>query len=713
MCKWIKNHNKKIEKINYCNLYTISYRIIRYNIIKKNIMTTIANNRRKATNSVRTFQTKTATPTSGAELRKEIELTSAQEKRLEIFKSSNNQTERDIYMVYKSKSNLDLGKVCVETDTCPYLVIEDIVSLSNLTERDFFLPVHVIQNNNDWIKSIPKFENWLYSSCRYPKIAEDNKSILPNRHATQFKNCSKLDECELYTTAFIATLGEYFRTAQKKYAENCWKIISTLNYVLVNHNDDKSIDLNTLLEHKEKMRELIAKRDRAESDAILYKKFVDELNCSEYYWIMYNLMIESPESVHKSNLMNMDTLLMGLITQKSKSLMINEQNMGVTYDGIQDIALRMILERAMKKIPKLNCKEFVKIEDLVEFLHTNAGVSVQNSLRYWSFIIETIKLAVYENLSMNNFVSRLDILRNQIYSMKGIIPFCLLISPYSDKYLSDESIAEYILNVSQQSDKKFVVLNTEMLSTKLNTYPVLFSLINKNIERIKLMRTNIIINDTNHTSEDDVWHQFLTSVGCVKEPNLVHSGKSHIYKKWLIQLAQKDDPELLDHFINKGTKVYPPLLGYRKAVVLIIRSVSQKSKVFDKFATNSIISNYKSIMGGYQYSKNSSSKVLKDILCDISSIREYDAQDTNSEGIIEFVKFDKAKELIQIILQELHDKIIEIDKECPICFENIVELKPLHNDIRHGVCVSCSIKFDTCPFCRIPISINQSQSTYA
>jgi len=452
-------------------------------------MTTIANNRRKASQSINTFKTKETSATTGSDVRKQIVLTPALEKRLEIFKTTNGLTERDVYLVYRAKPQSHLGKACVETDTCPYLIVEEIGALTG-NDNHFLLPVYVIQNNEKWIQSMPNFEKWLYSSCRYPKISTDNKSIEPNRNTSglEFKNCSKLDEFELYAASFIATLGEYFKTGQNKYAENCWKVMSTLNYLLSKQNDTNTESkIDSLLANKDKLKTLISNRDKSEFDAIQYKNFVNGINCSEYYWIMYNLMIESPESVHKSNLMNMDLLLMGLLTQFDAKLN-KEANIGGSYDGIQDIILRMILERSMKHIKKLNCNEFVKLDDLVEFLHTRAGVSVQNSLRYWSFLTGVIKIIINENLSLNNFVSRLHILRNQIYTIKGILPFCLMISPYCDKYLSNESIAEYILNVSQHVDKKFVVLNTAMLVTKADTYPTLYALINKNIERIKSLQ---------------------------------------------------------------------------------------------------------------------------------------------------------------------------------------------------------------------------------
>jgi len=184
-----------------------------------------------------------------------------------------------------------------------------------------------------------------------------------------------------------------------------------------------------------------------------------------------------------------------------------------------------------------------------------------------------------------------------------------------------------------------------------------------------------------------------------------------LYKQWVIQLAQKNDPELLDYFINKGINVSPSLLGYRRTKTLIIRSVPENSDVFNKYANDAIRANYNNIMKSFKLSKgkNKNNQILKDMICDLNDldIKEYEVDNTD-DGVIEFIKFDKARELIEIILQNIHDQISELNKECPICFEDVIDLKPLHNDIRHGVCISCSTKFNTCPFCRIHISINET-----
>ena len=91
---------------------------------------------------------------------------------------------------------------------------------------------------------------------------------------------------------------------------------------------------------------------------------------------------------------------------------------------------------------------------------------------------------------------------------------------------------------------------------------------------------------------------------------------------------------------------------------------------------------------------------------------EDDVTDTDNTTI-EFVKFDKAREIVQIAIQQLLSNIIKIDIECPICFEVCDKLTDLHNDVRHGVCDSCSLNLTSCPFCRLNLAIkNNNHEVY-
>jgi hypothetical protein len=692
-------------------------------------MSKIVNNRRKAVSSVHTYTAKPTSEFIGNSIRKNVKLTDVETTILNMFKTNDNRTERDVFIAFRTVP-YNANKVCVETDTAPYLVVEDIIGMDKRNPTDFYVPVYPLYKNSVWSESKPKIENWLYSSCRYPKISDDNKTIVPNYSMDNNRQCSPLDIYELYTSMFIGTLNKYFsvtdKIIRKKYAKNCYLVLFSMKKILDEFT--YNVDINKLLEKKEKLQSLITVRDKSEYDAIEYKKYVSKLEVPEYYWIMYNLMIEAPEIVHKSNLMNMDVLLMGLLTQTR--LVSDNAPIGCTFDGIHDNVLRMILERSMKRIPKINCDEYVQLDELVEHLHKNAGRSVENSLRYWAFVTETINLVSEREHSLNNFVERLTLLCDHIFKFNGIIPFCLLISPSSDKYLSDETIAEYIYTVSSgnKKDQKFATLNATMLVSKTEM-PNLYKLLNSNIDRINNSQKELDIDKSIYDPDSDpdsdnqdynyIWDKFLVETGCINAPNMIHSGKSSIYKQWIIKLAQMDNVDLLKAFISNGQKVHPPLLGSKRTQTLIIRAIKPDSDVF-AYCTNispSIKYNYSKIISDYKFSKSKTAKILRDLVRNMHDVNYYGNKSTNEENneddvndigidnsIIEFVKFEKAKEIVQINIEQLMKSIIEIKIECPICFETCDKLEELHFDIRHGVCSSCSLNLSTCPFCRVNLN---------
>ena len=129
------------------------------------------------------------------------------------------------------------------------MVVEDIVGLDKRKPNEFYVPLYVLHNNSAWEQSKPKFENWLFSSSRYPKLDQDNKTILPSYSVTDNKLCSSLDSFELYSAMFIATLNKFYSTNDKKYAENCWKVMWSMRKLLAEF--DYNIDINKLLEKKD------------------------------------------------------------------------------------------------------------------------------------------------------------------------------------------------------------------------------------------------------------------------------------------------------------------------------------------------------------------------------------------------------------------------------------------------------------------------------
>ena len=310
-----------------------------------------ANTRRSAANRVESQQGNYASPTAGADARRAMldRLTPSQKRHLEVFKLSDGRTETDVYPAYACTIDYKAGRVAIETDTPPRLVVQSLVGIDQIPPESFLIPLSVI-DDDEWQKSLPQFSHWMLGATRFPLLDESGRTVRPNLRpdGNRFKMVSPLDELEVYFAALFGTLSEFFGTGEVKYAENSWKLLWTINKVVQRVSPPKNQNITELLEKTERFKALIMSRDKSVEDAVRYRNFVNQLDPSHYYWMLYQLMLESPEIVHKSHLSNLDTFVFGLITQPSLG------EVGCTLKGIEDGLLRMILELTMKWIRKQN-----------------------------------------------------------------------------------------------------------------------------------------------------------------------------------------------------------------------------------------------------------------------------------------------------------------------------------------------------------------------
>lgn len=663
------------------------------------------NTRRAATNYLQTNQTNYASATSGADQRKTManNLTPIEKKQLQMFKLSDGRTEIDVYPVFVCSIDYKSARVALETDTPPRLIVQDLIGLDKITKDTFFLPA-IIVNKAGWRVTFPKFERWSLSSSRYPSLDEINKTAQPSTNSNP-KEISELDMVEMYFSALFGTLSEFFANGDIKYAENAWKLAWTLNIILqtVSPKDDPNI--TQLLTQTERFKTLILNRDKSVNDAVEYRRFINGLKPAHYYWMLYQLMLECPEVVHKSHLSNLDTFILGLMTQSSLG------DIGCTLPGIEDSLLRMILERSMKWIGKQNLSDFVGKDEMVEFLHKNAGRSVESSLRYWSFMVETIRsILLVRSFTRNEFVAQVRVIRDNMKLLKGITPFCLSMCPDADKYLNDDVISEFILSASQ-GDKKFTVLATSILSSKTST-PMMNEVLEKNIHRVQKLQEELKNTEENLPDNRAVtsWNDFLSEVKCTSNTaNTIHSdGHYNNYKLWIIKLAYRGDNfslRCLQQLLNEGYQVSPPLLGSRRATTLILRASRVGSNVFAHYSEGLQENYIKNIQS--ELPRGSVGTMLRDINRDLSKVvlREKESEERPGDfdsSPIEFVKFELAREMIREVKAKIKSEIATVLHECYICFEEIPSNKMvvLHGDPRHSVCESCRVPLQTCPFCR-------------
>lgn len=664
------------------------------------------NTRRAATNRLQTAHVTNASALTGAEQRKAllISLTPQQQKQLEQFKLSDGRTETDVYAAYACSLDYKSARVALETDTPPRLIVQDLFGLDKVGKSNFFLPAHVIDDVN-WRSTFVRFERWCFSSNRYPVLDETEKIAYSSVNADA-KEISELDMLEMYFAALFATLGEYFAKDDIKYAVNAWKLSHTLNYYLKQLAPKEQPSVTQLLTDTEKLKKLILNRDKSVNDAVEYRQFINTLKPACYYWMLYNLMLECPEVVHKSHLSNLDTFILGLMTQPILG------NIGCTLSGIEDSLLRMILERSMKWIAKQNLAEFVEKDAAVEFLHRHAGRSVESALRYWSFMVDTIRnLFLVRSFTQNEFVARLQVIRNHKMQLRGITPLCLSICPDAEKYLSDDVLAEFILACSQ-ADKKFTVLLTSILSSSTGT-PMLNDILKKNIQRVQKLQDEIYQPAVEPANVENTpvtaWTDFLAEVNYTKSnAKAVHSKGYMNYKRWIIKLAYRGDDfslRCLQQLLNEGYQVDPPLLGPRKARNIALRAAKENSAVLKYFSVGirqSEVQHIRSVIP-----KDGVGTMLKDINRDISKITN-DVKDTEKQpddfdaSPIEFVKFELARDIVHQVHSKMQSELDAIICECYICYEEVASHKMvvLHGDTRHSVCETCRIPLKSCPFCR-------------
>ena len=665
---------------------------------KKTKMEQLKNNRRGALESARTkvVQSRQASPDSGYEIRGRLyrDLSQFNKRLLEEF-SSNKITEQNQCMVCELNISPNSANIAINTDTFPRGAVTGIIGLSKIDRNNkFYLPVNIVPTK-EWTESLLKFDQWLY--CRVKYLTEDkyNKSIKPNNN---IMIVSEYEFYEMYTTTLATTLGEYYRTGDTNLAKMCWLLIWNIHNKFVTPT---RFNLDDLLMKVDQLEQLILKRDESIESAKAYKTFINACKVQEYYWLLFNLMMRNQEIVHKSHLMNLDTFIFGLLSQ-SYMTDTNGNNIGVTFNGIDDNILRMIIERSMHTIKATNIMNIMTMPDLVTHLHQNAGINVENSLKYWTFMTETYKILLAEKcFSVNGFITKLNIIKDNINSMNGILPFCFTICPPSVKYLTNESIAEFILTcVLNNTSKK--VLSTSLMVSSSTTYSNLSSVLEKNNARAEEIQRNLSSSSNISKDIDKVWYDFLSNTNSTTCPYLLHSKPVEIanFKLLLVKYAKsgtEDDLHILRGIIDKASNVNSPIIGLKRARNIILLFAPVDSAVFNYYGgnINEISNNGISMRKSYQ--------VIRDALQQLDRSKTHEMYRTTESIVkIEFISFELACEIRTKTYISIQDGLASIKMECPICMEDIEQrdIIALHDDERHFVCRTCRPQLHDCPFCR-------------
>jgi hypothetical protein len=460
------------------------------------------NFRLSAVNQLAKFTTSQATPTQGAEERKQLfssSLSDVDKSRLQTFRAQDERTETDTYLVFHCKTPGQLATLVtptdlsekgaqhlqakrkknvrapIQTDTLPLLVATHISSVESTPETTFCLPCPVVDDTK-WHATLPRFNHWLFSVCRYPSSgldAEGNPELKLTYAKSRYSTISELDVFELYSSALLGTLLEGFQCRDEKLRDTHfdmgWKLFQAMQIVF--RDELKS---TTKLD-SELLRTRIEHRDDDTEGAKAYKQLVNSQSPTSFYTALYELSVYSYESVHRSNVIGIEQFVAGLLTPHQTC----------RYEGIATSLLRMALERVSKHIGPMNTSSFIDKQELVQHLTTVPGKAVQSLLRRVCFVSHAVNLISCQ-LARNDWMSHLAQLKTTVLSLKGMLPLCHFLDPGTKHYLTEDHIAEWILGCSQNRTRSFAVMDGTMLvSHGVSRMDRMVTLVTENIERKK------------------------------------------------------------------------------------------------------------------------------------------------------------------------------------------------------------------------------------
>ncbi|CAF4611282.1 unnamed protein product [Rotaria sp. Silwood2] len=238
---------------------------------------------------------------------------------LDLCKTNNNDTELDCYLCFvvePSSSSKNNQLISIETDTVPSLIPIRIAAIDErILDTEFFLPILIVQNE-EWRETFENFFTPQVSKCRYPLFRHNEKILIRDQQLTEMKSIYDIDILDVYFQTLSTSLSVYYSEKDtnnnEKLLKYIWILLRTIRYVMITKMKNEQLAKTQELDKNiEELHILIRNRDKSVDDANQYKQYISKLHPSDYYYLLYNLMILYPEDVHKSSLMKMDIILLG------------------------------------------------------------------------------------------------------------------------------------------------------------------------------------------------------------------------------------------------------------------------------------------------------------------------------------------------------------------------------------------------------------------
>jgi hypothetical protein len=224
------------------------------------------------------------------------------------------------------------------------------------------------------------------------------------------------------------------------------------------------VDIMVAFENLDRFQRLTENKANTPEDATLYEEFCDGLPPQILAYLQFTLSVMVPDLMERSITNSLGSFLMGLMTQS----LIGEN--GVKLEGIEEALLRMILERAVRKISSINVSDCFDLDSLIVAMHRRAGVRVEGVLRSWTFVVEVLRHVFLRPpmASSQATCALLRDIRTRVQAMQGINSFCAVIAP-SARFLDDRRVAEILLRASMTPDMRRMVLAMHSLVSDTNT----------------------------------------------------------------------------------------------------------------------------------------------------------------------------------------------------------------------------------------------------
>jgi len=639
-------------------------------------------------------------------------------------------TEADVFLVLRGINPGKSGRAAIETDSAPRIVASHVEALDKFPhDTEFCVPLHVVHEAM-WRVYVPSFDEWLLTSGRYPYFNDASQTCAPQRSNAGGNNVmkkpSEVDKVEVYFGFFAGTLGQFWSTGAAPDAINLWRILHTLRSVL-----DDQVGKEVAFE---RFAELVEKRDATHEDAVAFKRVMSDCKPSSFYANTLRAMGERPEVVHKARFMNLDYMLLGLMTLGANNN--QEDDVSVAH---ADAILRTILERTIHYASHKNMRDFVDREELVRFLHTSVGGQIEASLRWWAFFVTLLRrlvLAPGPVLGPQQFVDTATLLRKECKEFAGgMAGLALLISP--ECTMRDDDLAELVL-MSSEADKGTKKFATLQLQLDGGATPLLDALLTNNIERLQkteadaaqLMVSMAIKQEQDQEEKKSTeveaeaeaeqgvevpWEEFRTS------KQWVHSGNPatvEAYIRMIVALARLGTrPLAIDYAMIQANS--NKLFGSRRSKTIVRAFASEGTPVAAMYG---IESNAADNFSGCR-SKNRTKALLRDLYTSTGA-GKLSAQDQIKKtkqqhgaapgGAVvaidqtpaTFVKFDMARQMTREWMLRVAAMQGELKFQCPICLDEH-RSKPvvLHGDYRHAVCTKCATQLPAeCPYCRVSLA---------